>query len=136
MEEQNGQELKLAPLQMNTTVLAYLGDAVYELYIRKHVIDTGKVRADFLHRESVRYVRAGAQAKVIRTLLDSLPAEQQALVKRARNHKSATKPKNADPVEYKWATAFEALAGYLYLEDKQEELSALFEQARRIVEEQ
>lgn len=133
MEEQKEKDLAL--LQMNTTVLAYLGDAVYELYIREHVIHTGKIRTDFLHRESVRYVRASAQAKIIRGLFDMLPQEQQALVKRARNHKSATKPKNADPIEYKWATAFEALAGYLYLSGRRDELDRLFEQARRIIDE-
>lgn len=143
MEEQDKERPSMAvapampsmpPMQMNTTVLAYLGDAVYEVYIREHVIRTGKVRADYLHRESVRYVRASAQAKIIQELFDSLPEDQQALVKRARNHKSATKPKNADPVEYKWATAFEALAGYLYLAGKQEELTALFENAQRIID--
>lgn len=121
-------------MAMNTTVLAYLGDAVYEVYVRKHVIDTGQLRADKLHYSAVRYVRAGAQARAIRSLFDSLPAEQQALVKRARNRKSATKPKNADPVEYKWATAFEALAGYLYLEEKLDELNALFERTKEIIE--
>ncbi len=121
-------------LMMNTTVLAYLGDSVYEVYVRKRVIDTGQVRADRLHHSAVRYVRAGAQAKIIKAVFDELPPEQQALVKRARNHRSATKPKNADPVEYKWATAFEALAGYLFLEGKTEEMEALFARAARIVE--
>lgn len=134
MEEQKEKTVGLMPLQMNTTVLAYLGDAVYELYIREHVIHTGKIRTDFLHRESVRYVRASAQAKIIRELFDTLPQEQQALVKRARNHKSATKPKNADPVEYKWATAFEALVGYLYLSEKKDELTALLENALRVID--
>lgn len=119
---------------MNTTVLAYIGDAAYELYIREHVIDSGLVRADRLHHTAVRYVRAGAQARAIKQIFDELPEDQQALVKRARNKKSATKPKNADPVEYKWATAFEALAGYLYLEGREQELFHLFERARTIIE--
>lgn len=121
-------------LYMNTTVLAYLGDAVYELYVRKRVIDTGQVRAHRLHHSAVRYVHAAAQAKVIKTIFDDLPEEQQGLVKRARNKKSATKAKNADPVDYKWATAFEALAGYLQLEGKEEELDALFQRAAAIIE--
>lgn len=122
-------------LYMNTTVLAYLGDAVYEVYIRKHVIDTGQVHADRLHHLAVRYVRAGAQARAIKEIFEELPPEQQALVKRARNKKSATKAKNADPVEYKWATAFEALVGYLYLEERTEEMESLFDRAREIIEE-
>lgn len=119
---------------MNTTVLAYLGDAVYEVYVRKHVIDTGQVHANRLHTSAVRYVKAAAQARIIREVFDELPEAQQALVKRARNKKSATKAKNADPIDYKWATAFEALVGYLYLEERTEELDALFIRAKDIIE--
>lgn len=121
-------------MMMNTTVLAYLGDAVYEVYIRKHVIDTGQIHADRLHHSAVRYVHAAAQAKIIKAVFDDLPPDQQSLVKRARNRKSVTKAKNADPVDYKWATAFEALVGYLHLEEREEELNALFERAVGIIE--
>ena len=119
---------------MNTTVLAYLGDAVYELYVRKHVIDTGQIHADRLHTAAVSYVRASAQAEVIRELFDGLPEEEQRLVKRARNKRSSSKPKNADPVEYKWATAFEALLGYYYLTDNTDALDHVIGKAIRIIE--
>lgn len=119
---------------MNTTVLAYLGDAVYEVFIRKRVINTGQVHADRLHQAAVRYVRAEAQAKAVKAIFDELPPEQQALVKRARNRKSATKPKNADPVDYKWATAYEALVGYLHLEGKTQELQAILQRTAELVE--
>lgn len=105
-------------LRMNTTVLAWLGDAVYEIHIRKYVIDAGLVHADRLHNASVRFVRASAQAQVMKRILDGLPEEEQRLVKRARNHRPKTVPKNADPVEYRWATAFEALLGYYYLTEQ------------------
>ncbi|MFA7660529.1 MAG: ribonuclease III domain-containing protein [Anaerovoracaceae bacterium] len=104
-------------LYMNTTALAFLGDAVYETYVRNHLIQTMQADADKLHRTAVKYVRAEAQAGAMKELLSSLSEEELGLVKRARNKKISTKPKNADPVLYKWATAFEALIGYLYLSD-------------------
>ena len=104
-------------LYMNTTALAFLGDAVYETYVRNHLIQTMQADADKLHRTAVKYVRAEAQAGAMKQLLSSLSEEELGLVKRARNKKISTKPKNADPVLYKWATAFEALIGYLYLSD-------------------
>ena len=100
---------------MNTTALAFIGDSVYEIYVRKHVLDRGLVNADILHREAVKFVRADAQAAALKLLMDDLSEQELSLVKRARNKKSATKPKNADPVDYKLATAFEALVGFLYL---------------------
>ena len=81
-------------------------------------------------------LRASAQAKIIKTIFDELDEKEQALVKRARNRKSATKAKNADPVTYKWATAFEALTGYLYLTENQDRLSWLMERAIGIVKDE
>jgi ribonuclease-3 family protein len=105
-------------LRMHATVLAYIGDAVYEVYIRKYVIDAGYVHADRLHTAAVKFVRASAQAKVMKLMFDGLPEEEQVLVKRARNRKPKTVPKNADVLDYKWATAFEALLGYYYLTEQ------------------
>ncbi|MGI6257168.1 MAG: Mini-ribonuclease 3 [Anaerovoracaceae bacterium] len=99
----------------NTTVLAFMGDAIYEVYVRRKVIGTGQPAADKLHLMAVKYVKAESQAKAIKALYSSLSEEEQALARRARNRKTATKAKNTDPVTYKWATAFEALIGYLYL---------------------
>ena len=76
---------------INTTALAYIGDAVYEVYIREYVMKNGAVHADRLHREAVRYVSAAGQAKAIRKMFDSLDEEEQKLVKRARNHKYSSK---------------------------------------------
>lgn len=102
-------------LYMNTTALAFLGDAVFETYVRDHLIHTMKGDADRLHRAAVELVKAEAQAYAVKQILPSLTEEELGFVKRARNKKISTKPKNADPVDYKWATAFEALIGYLYL---------------------
>lgn len=110
---------------MNTTVLAFLGDTVYETYVRRHVIEKGQVNADLLHRAAVGFVRADAQAYALKAMMDELTEEEQSLVKRARNKKISTKPKNADPVIYKWATAFEALIGFLYLSHHQERMEEI-----------
>lgn len=116
---------QLNPKEINTTALAYIGDAVYEIYVREHVLGqdlngTNKnfgAHVDALHRRAIRYVRADGQAKAIKSMLNEgfLSDEEAALVRRARNHKSASKPKNADAMDYKYATAFEALIGFWHL---------------------
>lgn len=112
---------------MNTTALAYIGDAVYEVYIRKHVLSKGSVHVDVLHQKSVEYVRADGQAAALKRIFDRLTPDEQALVKRARNHKSSSRPKSTDPVTYKWATAMEALVGYLYLENQSRRLDEIMD---------
>lgn len=119
----------------NTTALAYIGDSVYEIYVRKHILDKGKVNADVMHRASVSYVKAEAQAYAIKTMLEELSEKESTLVKRARNKKSVTKAKNADPVLYKWATAFEALVGFLYLTENKERLDEIIYRAMELIEE-
>lgn len=110
---------------MNTTILAFIGDSVYEVYVRNFVIKEGETSPEKLHRSAVRYVRAEAQAQALKILIPELTEEELALVKRARNKKISSKPKNADPVEYKMATAFEALIGALYLRQDTDRLSLL-----------
>lgn len=119
----------------NTTVLAYVGDAVYELYIRRHVFALGEIHADRLHQAAVKYVRAEAQADAVKALTDDLTEDEVLLVKRARNKKITSKPKNADPVIYKWATAFEALIGYLYLSGNSQRLEEVIRKAIDHIEE-
>lgn len=122
---------------MNTTALAFLGDAVYEVYVRKHVLEMEQIHVDRLHRLAVRYVRADGQARVVKRLLNEgfFTEEEAALVKRARNHRSASKPKNADPVAYKLATAFEALVGFLHFTGQQDRLEEVIDRAFSITEE-
>lgn len=120
--------------KLNTTALAYMGDAVYERDIREHILNKGIPDVNRLHRMSTMYVSAAAQAKIIKLLFDDLSEEEQKLVKRARNRKYRTKAKNADPVTYKWATAFEALIGYLYLSGDEQRREWLVGRAVEIIE--
>ena len=121
---------------MNPLALAYLGDAVWEAFVRRRIMQTKSFgnNADKLHHEGVHYVNAGAQAHLIHALMDRLSESEQALVKRARNHRTATKAKNADPVDYKWATGFEALLGALELSGQRERLAEIMEASAELVE--
>lgn len=130
--------MQTEPRLTDVLALAYLGDAVYELAVRKRVIASGKTtRADRLHHQGVSYVCADAQALAVKEMIESgfLTADEEALARRAHNHKIATKPKNADPVTYKWATAFEALLGYLCLSGDDVRLEQVMEKAMNITEE-
>ncbi len=95
--------------------LAYMGDAVYDLIIRTIVVEQGNKAANLLHRRTVRYVNAGAQASVITSLQELLTEEEEAVYRRGRNAKSHTMAKHATVEEYRKATGLEALIGYLYL---------------------
>lgn len=119
---------------LNTDALAYMGDAVYEKMVREKLLLEGKTRVDRLHRAATGYVSAQAQAAAVRTLFDRLTEEEQAMVKRWRNHRYHSKAKHADPMTYKWATAFEALIGYLYLSEDMERLEELFAETVRIID--
>ena len=112
-----------------------MGDAVYEVYIRRAMLEKGTRNPKRLHRQSVVYVRAGAQARAIEGIFEKLSEEEQKLVKRARNHNPATKAKNADIMTYKWATAFEALIGWLYLRGSTERMEEMIFRAMEIIEE-
>lgn len=119
---------------VNTTALAFMGDAVYETYARKRVLESGQTNADKLHQMAVKYVRADGQAAALKMIYDELSAEEQDLVRRARNHKSASKPKNADPLTYKLATAMEALIGRLYLTGDEERMCEILNLAFSAIE--
>ena len=107
-------------MNKNMLVLAYLGDGVYELYIRKYLVDKGISKVKELQSESIKYVSAKSQSNYLNKLIDNqlLTEEEINIVKCARNHKSNHKPKNCDIVTYKYATGFEALIGYLYIENR------------------
>lgn len=97
--------------------LAYIGDAVYDLIVRTVVVERGNKAANLLHRDTVKYVNAGTQARIIEGLQEQLTPEELAVYKRGRNAKSNTSAKNASITDYRKATGFEALIGYLYLAD-------------------
>ena len=121
----------------SSLTLAYLGDAVFELFVRQRVIEGGKSpKVDVLNREAVRYVKASSQAAAIKAMISEgfLTEEEIAVAKRARNHRTATKAKNADPIDYKWATALEALIGWLKLTDQTDRMLEVMEKAAQITE--
>lgn len=105
---------------INVIVLAYLGDAIYEMYIRESLINKGINKVERLQEESVKYVSAKGQAKILDNLIITgiLNEEETDIVKRGRNYKRSAHPKNTDIVTYKYATGFETLIGYLYLTNK------------------
>ena len=122
---------------INTTALAYIGDAVYEIYVRQRVLQLEKVHVDHLHKLAINYVNNAGQAKAVKRMMNEefLTEEEVSLVKRARNHKTASKPRNADPVNYKLATAFEALIGWLHLDGRKERMEEIIFHAMEIIEE-
>ena len=101
--------------QYNPLVLAYVGDAVYEVFIRTLLVSKGNMSVHKLHKNSINYVKAKAQSDIIHRIMELLTQEEMDIVRRGRNAKSGTIPKNADVTEYKYATGFESLIGYLYL---------------------
>ena len=114
--------------------LAYIGDAVFDLVIRTVVVERGNTPANKLHHKTVTYVNARVQARMIEALMDELTEEEQMIYKRGRNAKSYTTAKNATVIEYRKATGFEALCGYLYLTGKQERMLSLIKKAISLVE--
>ena len=130
-----------ASKELNTAALAFMGDAVYEVYVREHVMETGSAHSDVLHRMAVEYVSAEGQAKAIKALMDEeLTDDELALVKRARNHKASSSKKTrasrkgGDIITDKYATAFEALLGDLYLREDKDRLDHLIKRAFDIIE--
>ena len=111
--------------QYSPLVLAYIGDAVYELIVRTMVINHGSIQVNKMHKKSASLVNAGTQAEMIRLILEELTEEETAVYKRGRNAKSVTTAKHATVVDYRTATGFEALCGYLYLTGRLERLVTL-----------
>ena len=106
---------------------AYVGDAIYELYIRTNLVNKTKLKPHKLHIESIKYVKAKAQADILKRLMDDLTEEEKDIVRRARNAENHHLPKNADVREYMYSTAFEALIGYLYLTKQDDRLEEILE---------
>ncbi len=115
---------------INVLTLAYIGDAIYEVYVREFLIKQGIYKINTLHQEAIKYVSAKNQAEFIKKFLDTsfLNDEERKIIFRARNHKEAHKPKNTDIVTYKYATGLEALIGYLYLENKQKRIEEIMKE--------
>lgn len=112
---------------MSPLTWAYIGDAVYELYIRKDLIDTTNLKPNKLHKEAIKYVKAGAQAKILETLQNNLTEEEKEVVRRSRNTQTHHLPKNANSTDYMYSTAFEGLIGYLYLTKQDERINEILQ---------
>ena len=112
---------------INGIALAFEGDAVYSMYIRRHLIFQGLTKPNQLHREATKYVSAKAQARLIALMLEEqvLTEKEEEIYKRGRNTNSHTKAKNADVVTYRMSTGFEAVMGYLHLTKNMERLETL-----------
>ena len=120
-------------IEINIISLAYLGDSVYELFIRENLLKRGIAKVEDLMKESIKYVSAKNQSKILRRLIDNniLTEQEKDIVNRGRNYKRSSHPKNTDIITYKMSTGFEALIGYLYLENKdrlQELLNIIMEE--------
>ena len=112
--------------QLPSLALAYVGDAVYDQYVRTVLIEQNpNLSSHALHKMATRIVCAGAQAHTLLAMLDELTEEEQQIYKRGRNANSPTVPKNADVVEYRVATGFEAVLGYLHMSGKADRLNQI-----------
>ena len=110
----------MGPLQ-----LAYVGDACYELMVRTFLLDKN-LSVNMLHKKTIKYVKAGAQSEIVHRLEDILNEEEKEIVRKGRNTKTNSNPKNADLIDYKYATGFEALFGYLYLTNQDMRITEIF----------
>lgn len=118
--------MMLSPLQ-----LAYIGDSVYELMVRTYMITKG-ISVKDLHKSTTNYVKAKAQSNFVHALEDVFTEEEKNIIKKGRNAKSNTSPKNTDIIDYKYATGFECLFGYLYLMKLDNRIGELFEEISKI----
>ncbi|ADQ06444.1 ribonuclease III [Caldicellulosiruptor hydrothermalis 108] len=119
---------------LSPLVYAYIGDAVYELFVRNKVIAENPNLTPYLYYlKTTMYVRASSQAMAIKKLYEELDENERRIVKRGRNAKTKTIPKNAKLSDYKYATALEALIGYLYLENNNERLNYILSQVYQII---
>ncbi len=115
-------------------VLAYIGDAVFEVAVRQYLISRPKLKPHHLHVQATRFVSAKSQARLLALIDPQLTEEEHDVVRQGRNAKSGSVPKNADVIDYRHATALEALIGFLYYSGKQERLRQLVDQGMKLLE--
>jgi len=114
---------------LSPLALAFLGDSVYEMFVRTKILSGGNRPANELHKIAVGYVKAKAQANAAHKILDMLTDDELTIYKRGRNTNIHTVPKNADMADYRHATALETLIGYLYLKGEEERLKKILNAA-------
>ena len=109
---------------------AYVGDCIYELYIRTDLVNKTKLKPHKLHIETIKYVKAKAQSDILKRIEENLTEKELEIVRRGRNAENHHLPKNADPADYMYSTAFEGLIGYLYLTKQDERLEEIFKMCK------
>lgn len=114
--------------QYSSVVLAYIGDAVFELFVRTHIVAGGNRKIKNIHHDTVEVVKAESQARLVRHISAELTDEEQEILRRGRNTKTSS-PKNAEISDYRLSTGFEALLGYLYLKGEEDRLIYLINRA-------
>jgi ribonuclease-3 family protein len=124
---QSGQKQAKSPQEMNGAQLAYMGDAVYELYVRYHLLAQGISRPARLQRQAATYVSAKGQVRALERIEAHLTPEERSIIKRGRNAKTGQIPKHTSVNQYRLSTGFEALIGYLYLSGRQARLNELID---------
>ena len=123
-------------IQYNGLTLAYLGDAIYELKIRKHLLLDGLTKVQDLHENAIKYTNSASQAKAALKMKDSFYTNEEFEVfKRGRNQSASHKPKNTDVQTYNRSTGFEAVIGYLYLDSQFARVEKIMEEAIKIIDE-
>ena len=112
---------------INIVVLAYLGDAVYEVFIREKLVKKGISKVEYLTKEATNYVSAKGQTNILKKLMDEefFSCEELDVIKRGRNYKRSSHPKNTDIITYKMSSGFEAMIGYLYLNNEKDRLNEI-----------
>jgi ribonuclease-3 family protein len=119
---------------MSPLALAYLGDAVYEIFVRTYIVSTSKMNVNHLNKMSVNFVKAESQAKIAKFIEAELSEEELRILKRGRNQKSASVAKNASIGDYRLATGLESLVGWLYLKEEYKRISILMNMGIRHIE--
>ncbi len=114
---------------MNSLALAYLGDSIYEIYVRKYLINKGIAKVKELQKESIKYVSANSQASFLKEMMDNnfYNEEEIRIIMNARNQKNNHKPRNCDIITYKYATGLEALIGYLYMNNNKDRINQIMD---------
>ncbi len=122
--------------QLNALALAYMGDAVYEQAVREHLLRSGRVKPNVLHKEATSYVSAKSQAAVVKMMQQSgfMTEEEEAVMRRGRNAKSGSVPKNTDVVTYNYSSGFEAVVGWLHLLGRTERVVEFIDESIAFIE--
>ena len=121
--------------QMSPLTWAYMGDSVYENFVREYLVTNTKYKPHKLHIEATKLVKAQAQAHILKKLENTLTDDEKEIVRRTRNTEKHHLPKNATVQEYMYATAFEGLIGYLYLTKQNKRLQEILSQSLKIIKE-